>query len=353
MLPASISCQNISKYFGPLPAVESLSLEIPAGRILALLGPSGCGKTTVLRLLAGFEKLDGGEIEIDGDGVAGSGRHLPPEKRRIGMVFQDYAIFPHLTVAENIGFGLNGRNSGDDRIEYLLRFVGLDGLGHRMPYELSGGQQQRVALARALAPSPRALLLDEPFSNLDATLRTEVRAEVRELLRQSGTTTLFVTHDQEEALFFGDLIAVMRSGRIEQVGTPEEVFLQPQTRFVAAFMGQTDFIPGLVKDDGIETPLGQLDLAPALPSDTPVEVALRPNQVSLATDGDLNGQILSRQFQGIAYLYRVALFDGSFVHSWQPHKVDLPPGTSVQARIRTGYRPPVFYKDRAIEIPPE
>jgi iron(III) transport system ATP-binding protein len=332
--------------------VESFSLEVPAGRILALLGPSGCGKTTVLRLLAGFEKLDGGEIEIGGEGVAGSGRHLPPEKRRIGMVFQDYAIFPHLTVAENIGFGLNGRHDSDDRIEYLLGFVGLEGLGHRMPYELSGGQQQRVALARALAPNPRALLLDEPFSNLDATLRTEVRAEVRELLRQSGTTTIFVTHDQEEALFFGDLVAVMRSGRIEQVGTPEEVFLQPQTRFVAAFMGQTDFIHGLVKDDGIETSLGRLDLAPALPSGTPVEVALRPNHVALATGGNPNGRIHSRQFQGIAYLYRVALFDGTIVHSLQPHQVDLPPGKPIRASLRSGNPPPVFYEDQALEIPP-
>lgn len=350
MLPASISCQNISKYFGSLPAVESFSLDVPAGCILALLGPSGCGKTTVLRLLAGFEKLDGGEIEIGGDGVAGLGRHLPPEKRRIGMVFQDYAIFPHLTVAENIGFGLNGRYDSNDRVEYLLRFVGLDGLGHRMPYELSGGQQQRVALARALAPSPRALLLDEPFSNLDAALRTEVRAEVRELLRQSGTTTIFVTHDQEEALFFGDLVAVMRSGRIEQVGTPEEVFLQPRTRFVAAFMGQTDFIPGQVKDDGIETPLGRLDLATSLPSGTLLEVALRPNHVALTKTNNPNSQILSRQFQGITYLYRVALFDGSIIHSWQPHQIDLPPGTSVQARIRTGHRPPVFYEDRALQL---
>ena len=353
MPPAAIRCHNISKYFGPLPAVESISFGVPAGQTLALLGPSGCGKTTILRLLAGFEKLDEGEIEIGENVVAGPDRYLPPEKRRIGMVFQDYAIFPHLTVAENIGFGLNGRNNRVVRVEYLLSFVGLEGLGDRMPQELSGGQQQRVALARALAPSPRALLLDEPFSNLDAALRTEVRVEVRELLRQSGTTTIFVTHDQEEALFFGDLIAVMRSGSIEQVGRPEEVFLRPRTRFVAAFMGQTDFIPGRVKDNGIETPLGRLDLAISLPSGTQLEVALRPNHVALTTDGSPNSRILSRQFQGIAYLYRVALTNGSIVHSWQPHQVDLPPGTSVQASIRTGHRPPVFYEDRALEIPPD
>lgn len=350
MLPADISCHNISKFFGALPAVKGVTFGVPAGRTLALLGPSGCGKTTILRLLAGFEKLDEGEIEIGHDVVAGSHYHLPPEKRRIGMVFQDYAIFPHLTVAENIGFGLNGRNNRVDRVEYLLSFVGLEGLGTRMPHELSGGQQQRVALARALAPGPRALLLDEPFSNLDAALRAEVRAEVQELLRQSGTTTIFVTHDQEEALFFGDLIAVMRSGCIEQVGTPEEIFLQPRTRFVAAFMGQTDFIPGWVKDNGLETPLGYLGLATSLPSGTLLDVALRPNHIALTTDGSPNSRILSRQFQGITYIYRVALIDGSIVHSLQPHQIDLPPGTSVRASIRSGNLPPIFYEDQALEV---
>jgi len=356
MPPVNISCHLISKYFGNRPAVEGVSLTIPAGRILVLLGPSGCGKTTVLRLVAGFERLDEGEIEIGGDVIARPDQHLPPERRHLGMVFQDYAIFPHLTVADNVGFGLNGRSGQADkkaRVDSLLAFVGLDNLGERMPHELSGGQQQRVALARALVTEPRALLLDEPFSNLDAAFRTEVRTEVKDLLRQSGTTTIFVTHDQEEALFFGDLIAIMRSGRIEQIGTPEEIFLRPRTRFVAAFMGQTDFIPGQVTSKGIDTPLGHLNLDTSLPIGTQLEVALRPNHVALNPGVNHNSRILSRQFLGIAYLYRVALSDGTIIHSWQPYQVDLPPDTSVRATIRPGNLPPLFSEGQALDILPD
>jgi len=354
-IPTTINCHDITKYFKDVPAVEGVSLSVPAGKIITLLGPSGCGKTTVLRLVAGFERLDGGRIEIGDEGVAGRDQHRPPEQRRIGMVFQDYAIFPHLSVAENVGFGItarSGRTGKQARIEEMLDFVGLTAAGDRMPHELSGGQQQRVALARALAPEPRALLLDEPFSNLDAALRVEVRSEVRDLLRQSETTTIFVTHDQEEALFFGDLIAVMRNGRIEQVGTPEEIYLQPRTRFVAAFMGQTDFIPGVVTRSGIYTPLGSLDLPTTLPAGTPLEVALRPNHVALTTGDDHNSQILSRQFLGMAYLYRLALSDDSIIHSWQPYQVDLSPGSSVQSSIRSENYPPIFHKEQAIAIQP-
>ena len=349
---APIHCQEISKFYGELAAVEGVSLNVPAGRILTLIGPSGCGKTTVLRLVAGFERVDRGEIAIGDMNVAGPERHLPPEQRRIGMVFQDYAIFPHLSVAKNVGFGLNNRYSKEDRdnrIEYLLHFVGLETMGERMPYELSGGQQQRVALARALAPEPRALLLDEPFSNLDAALRSEVRAEVKELLQQSGTTTIFVTHDQEEALFFGDLVGVMRAGRIEQVGTPEEIYLQPRSRFVAAFMGQNDFIPGEVSSEGIETPLGRLVLPTRLEPGTMLEIASRPNQVALTLDEPHNGRIVSRQFLGIACLYGVALNDGSMVHSWQPHQFDLSVGMAIQARFRPGRWPPMFQNGRYVE----
>jgi iron(III) transport system ATP-binding protein len=349
--PADIYCHGLSKAFDDTVAVEDVSLEVPAGQIMTLLGPSGCGKTTVLRLVAGFERLDQGQIEIGGQLVAGPDQHRPPERRRIGMVFQDYAIFPHLSVADNVAFGLSarsGRGEKQARIEAMLDFVGLAGLGERMPHELSGGQQQRVALARALAPEPRALLLDEPFSNLDASLRAEVRAEVRDLLRQSGTTTIFVTHDQEEALFFGDLIAVMNAGRIEQVGTPEEIYLRPLTRFVAAFMGQTDFIAGQVGHQGVETPLGRLAIEANLALDTPLEIALRPIHVALTAGDDPNGRILSRQFLGTAYLYRVALDDGLIIHSWQPHQAHFADGAAVRVAIRPGSQPAVFFQGRAI-----
>ena len=353
--PAQIHCYGISKSFDGTAAVEDVSLEIPAGQIMTLLGPSGCGKTTALRLVAGFERLDQGQIEIGSEVVAGPGVHRPPEKRRIGMVFQDYAIFPHLSVADNVGFGLNARSERDNkpaRIEAMLKFVGLAGLDNRMPHELSGGQQQRVALARALAPKPRALLLDEPFSNLDASLRAEVRAEVRDLLRQSGTTAIFVTHDQEEALFFGDLIAVMRAGRIEQVGTPEEIYLRPRTRFVAAFMGQTDFIAGQVVEGGVVTPLGPLVIETGLALGTQLEVALRPIHVALTAGDNPNGRIISRQFQGNAYLYRVALGNDLIIHSWQPHQAHFADGQAVQVTIRPGSRPAVFLKDRALDLSP-
>jgi iron(III) transport system ATP-binding protein len=346
----SLTASNLHKQYGPLPAVAGVSFHLPAGKILALLGPSGCGKTTTLRLIAGFERLDAGEIHLGDDLVAGPGRHLPPEQRRIGMVFQDYAIFPHLDVADNVAFGLTTRDAAarETRTNQLLTFVGLPGLGPRLPHELSGGQQQRVALARALAPDPRLLLLDEPFSNLDAALRAGVRAEVRDLLRQTGTTTLWVTHDQAEALDVGDLIAVMRNGCIEQLGPPEEVYLQPQSRFVAEFMGNTDFIPGRVSASGpAQTALGPVPIQSVLPPGAAVEVALRPDDVDFtpvdgAAPSGANARILSRQFLGIAYIYRLALDGDHIVHSWQPHQVDLPAGAPVQARLRPGNVAPAF-----------
>ncbi len=349
----SLTTSNLHKRYGPVPAVAGASFHLPAGQILALLGPSGCGKTTTLRLIAGFERLDAGEIYLGDEQVAGPERHLPPEQRRIGMVFQDYAIFPHLDVAANVAFGLSGRDAAarTRRTNQLLSFVGLAGLGGRHPHELSGGQQQRVALARALAPDPRLLLLDEPFSNLDAALRAGVRAEVRDLLRQGQTTTLWVTHDQAEALDVGDLIAVMHHGRVEQMGTAEDVYLRPHTRFVAEFMGNTDFIPGRVGPSGAaETALGLIPLQTSFAPGAAVDVALRPDDVgftlldSAAAAAPANATIVSRQFLGIAYIYRLALDGGHLVHSWQPHQTDLAPGTPVQAHLRPGNEAPAFGK---------
>jgi iron(III) transport system ATP-binding protein len=348
----TVICQHLHKAFGDTIVIRNVSLAIKSGHILALLGPSGCGKTTSLRLIAGFESLDSGYIEIDGRVVAEDGFSLPPEKRRVGMVFQDYAIFPHLSVAQNVAFGLGRGQQAAERTDTMLHMVGLANQGAKMPHELSGGQQQRVALARALALDPAVVLLDEPFSNLDTALRQQVRREVKGLLKQNGATAVFVTHDQEEALFLGDQIAVMNEGMIEQLGTPEEIFHRPRTRFVAEFMGQTDFIPGTISGQGIETALGHLPAASSiLAAGTAVTVAVRPDDVLLtAANGSQagNGRIIARQFVGIAYIYQVRLSDDSLVHSWQPHTLNLPPGTAVQASLHPDHAVAAFHGNRAI-----
>lgn len=343
----TVICQHLVKQFGDVRVVDDLSFDVAAGQTLALLGPSGCGKTTTLRLIAGLETLDMGRITIAGQLVNEYRKHVPTEKRRVGMVFQDYAIFPHLTVGQNVSFGLQnlGKKAAQARTEEMLTFVGLQGLGGRMPHELSGGQQQRVALARALAPAPAVLLLDEPFSNLDASLRIAMRDEVRQMLVAAGITAVFVTHDQEEALFMGDRVAVMNDGRIEQLGTPEMIFHQPQTRFVAEFIGQTDFLPGVVTAAGVETPLGVLPQAVNAATGTAVTVALRPDDVLLAPAINGNGRVLSRQFVGIAYIYRIALTDGTIVHSWQPHSSRLALGSCVQVTLDGGHQLSCFKED--------
>lgn len=348
----AVSAHNLHKSFGATPVVRDVNLRVPRGQILALLGPSGCGKTTTLRLLAGFEQLDTGRIEIDGRLVADDTRSLPPEQRRVGMVFQDYAIFPHLTVAANVQFGLGKGRDARARMEEMLTFVGLDGQGDKMPHALSGGQQQRVALARALAPNPAVLLLDEPFSNLDAALRKQVRVEVKQLLRRSGATAIFVTHDQEEALFLGDAVAVMENGRLVQTGTPEQIFHAPRTRFVAEFMGHTDFVAGEVSARGIETPLGlvrqALDAAPG----TAVSIMTRPDDVTITPQKDGNGRIRDRQFTGMAYVYEVALTNGTVLHSLQPHTVHLTPGAPVQVQFNDAHPLTVFRGETAVSSIP-
>ncbi len=338
MTTIAVHCQNLAKRFGDFTAVSEVSFTVGRGEIMALVGPSGCGKTTTLRLMAGFEQVDDGRITIGGQLVDDGRTVLPTEKRRVGMVFQDYAIFPHLSVADNVAFGLRGgQKKHPQRVTEMLTFVGLAGLGERMPHELSGGQQQRVALARALAPEPAVLLLDEPFSNLDAALRQEVRAEVRHLLKRSGVTAVFVTHDQAEALFMGDQVAVMNSGRLEQMGPPEVVFHQPRTRFVAEFLGNADFVPGTAVTGGVQTPLGLLPQPVRVSPGTAVTIAVRPDDIFLQVAQEevlVNGRVLDRQFLGIAYLYAIGLTEGTVVHSWQPHTVNVPLGTAVQVGFR-------------------
>ncbi|MEA2330518.1 MAG: iron(III) transport system ATP-binding protein [Thermoleophilaceae bacterium] len=302
---SAISLRGISKSFGATRAVRDVTLDIEAGELMAVLGPSGCGKTTLLRLVAGFEAPDTGSVRVGDAEVAGPSRMVPPEQRRIGMVFQDYALFPHLTVEANVGFGLV-RRPREEREALTLRTLELVGLQHkagRHPHELSGGERQRVALARALAPEPELVLLDEPFSNLDASLRAGLRREVEVILHDAGATALLVTHDQEEALSLADRLAVMRDGHIVQVGEPEEVYGRPASRWAAQFLGEVNVLAGVAAGSGVETDLGRFDLR--APADGPVHVAVRPEQLELTALHDGNAEVVAREFRGHDVLYRL------------------------------------------------
>ncbi len=298
----ALRCTGISKTFDDVFAVDSVDLHIQAGQFLTMLGPSGCGKTSTLRLIAGFERPDSGDIYINEQLVADKTTFLPPEKRRVGMVFQDYALFPHLNVADNIGFGLSGSpRDKSQRVKEMLALVGLDGIGKRMPYELSGGQQQRVALARALAPQPELILLDEPFSNLDTALRAQVRTEVRTILRQAGMSAIFVTHDQEEALSLSDLVAVMFDGHIAQIDSPQHLYRNPVSREVGAFVGEANFLPAEAHGMAAVCVLGDVPLQSA--HDGAVELLIRPENLLLtgeyaSPENTVNARILWREFYG-------------------------------------------------------
>ncbi|MCB0032755.1 MAG: ABC transporter ATP-binding protein [Anaerolineales bacterium] len=330
------------------PAVQDVTLHVPSGKITALLGPSGCGKTTTLKMIAGLLEPTRGDILFGGDSVL----HLPAEKRTAVMAFQNHLLFPYMSVGENVGFGLKMRGENKatrhKRVADLLELVQLAGYADRRPNQLSGGQQQRVALARALITEPEVLLLDEPLSNLDAHLREEMRTLILNLQRQLGITTIFVTHDQEEALFMGDQVAVMNGGRIEQLGTPEAIFHQPQTRFVAEFIGQTDFLPGAVTREGVETALGMLPQQLSVATGTAVEIALRADDVLLEPDENGRGRILSRQFVGIAYIYKVGLPDGTIVHSWQPHSSRLAIDSCVRVSLTDAHALSCFVSGQAL-----
>jgi iron(III) transport system ATP-binding protein len=319
-----LDLQEISYAFDKQPVVERLSLQLTAGSIACLLGPSGCGKTTVLRCIAGFEAVSEGRIELNGQLVSSTAVHLPAERRRIGMVFQDYALFPHMTVAANIGFGLHGAPGSAARVTELLATVGLAGQGDKFPHELSGGQQQRVALARALAPRPQLLLLDEPFSSLDVDLRERLALEVRSILRAEGATAILVTHDQHEAFALGDEIGVMHDGKIQQWDTPYNLYHRPSNRFVADFVGQGVFLPGQVLADGsIRIVLGiltshSLCAWPAPPVGQAVSVLLRPDDVVHDDASPLLAEVVDKAFRGAHFLYTLKLADGSQVLSLVP-----------------------------------
>ncbi len=315
----TLTLSNLTKsYQDPKhPAVADFNLSVKQGEILALLGPSGCGKTTLLRLIAGFEVPDTGRIEVAGVEVSGPNTWLQPERRKIGFVFQDYALFPHLDVLQNVAFGLVGlpRKQRLGRARAVLDLVGLTIFSRRYPHQLSGGQQQRVALARALAPEPEVILLDEPFSNLDAALRGSTRREVRRILEASGTTTILVTHDQEEAMTFADRLAVMRAGHLEQVGLPESVYLRPRTAFVANFLGTTNLIRGVGRGYIADTLLGTLQIAQ--PVSGSALLSLRPEDLTFGERG-VSVSILSRDFKGhdLTYTCRIV------AEPDQEHQVD-------------------------------
>ena len=328
----------ISQRYARHSVVEQLSLSLQRGEIGCLLGSSGCGKTTVLRCIAGFEPLSGGRILIDGQLLADARLHTPAHKRYIGMVFQDYGLFPHLTVAGNVGFGLDAlaRDARAAQVARMLALVGLDGLAQRYPHELSGGQQQRVALARALAPQPRLLLLDEPFSNLDVSLRERLGQEVRDILKAAQATAILVTHDQHEAFAMADKVGVMEQGRIMQWDSPYNLYHQPANRMVADFIGQGVLLPGEVCADAcIRIELGEAcSLRPhGFAAGSRVEVLLRPDDVAHDDASPLRARVAARAFRGAEFLYTLALPSGQTVLSLAPSHHDHAIGEEIGVRL--------------------
>ena len=327
----ALSCAGLVKRFGDTVAVDGVDLEVARGSLTALLGPSGCGKTTVLRMVAGLLDPDAGTIDVDGRRVTGPDVAIPPESRNIGMVFQDYALFPHLSVARNVAYGLSSLPRGErrTRTQEALELVGLQGLGDRLPTALSGGQQQRVALARALAPRPDLILLDEPFSNLDAALRATVREDVRAILHAADQTAVFVTHDQEEALSLADQVAVMEAGRVHQLADPQTLYTQPATRFVAEFVGEADVLPG--RRAGrflVDTPIGRLATASALTAET-TAVVIRPESLHLRRSHDGPGCVVGITYFGHDQLIQVDIGEGRTLRSRRGPRLDLQRGDRV------------------------
>ncbi|BAO30233.1 ABC transporter ATP-binding protein [Sulfuritalea hydrogenivorans] len=340
-----LEVDHVSHAYGKHAVVRDLSFDLAPGQIACLLGSSGCGKTTMLRLIAGFEMPAAGSIRLNGVTIASAKTQLPAEARRIGMVFQDYALFPHLSIADNIGFGLREQSAlaTRRRIEEMLELIGLSDRGARYPHELSGGQQQRVALARALAPQPHLLLLDEPFSNLDVELRERLSLEVRDILKRANMAAMLVTHDQNEAFAVADVVGIMREGRIEQWDTPYNLYHRPATRHVADFIGQGVFLPGEVMSrQVVKVELGQLD------SDVPMDcgpscaecqrgcrldVLLRPDDVVHDDDSGVKAEVIAKAFRGAEFLYTLRLASGAQVLSLVPSHHNHAIGEKIGIRL--------------------
>jgi iron(III) transport system ATP-binding protein len=340
---STLELQSLSKRFGTLVAVDDVSLTIDHGLLVCLLGPSGCGKTTTLRLIAGFASPDGGSIRVGGRTISAPGRSLPPEQRNMSMIFQSYALWPHMTIAENVAYGLRirrlARGEIDKRLKSILAVTHLEAYAERYPNELSGGQQQRVALARALVVEPETLLLDEPLSNLDANLREEMRFEIRRLHDQYKYTTVYVTHDQAEAMTTADRIVVMKEGRVEQTGSPEDIYQRPRSEFVARFIGGTNIFRGrkvgsdIVDCGGLVLRCGAGEFAGT--GDTAVSVRLHDIALAAGEGGDgqpneASGHVIRQAYLGAHRDYLVALRSGAQVRVVAPMQLDVPVGSAVR-----------------------
>jgi iron(III) transport system ATP-binding protein len=340
-----LELDGLEKAYDDTPVIRDLSLSVRDGELLTLLGPSGCGKTTTLRLVAGLERPDGGAVRIGGEPVSGT-EFVAPEERDVGVVFQEFALFPHLTARENVAFGIDDWEEPERnrRVDELLELVGLTAHDDKPPEELSGGQQQRIALARSLAPEPSLLLLDEPFSSLDVDTRVRMREEVRGILKEAGVTAISVTHDQEEAMSISDRVAVMSEGEIEQVGTPEAVFQQPRSRFVAGFLGHASFVSGQVRDDCVETALGciPLERVNGLTEEywgSVVDLMVRPDDIRAEVAGpkEANGEVIHRRYLGPTVLYRVELESGDVVGCMHNHADKVSLDDHVRVRVNADH----------------
>ena len=333
MSGVAVHLQGLRRTFGTVHALDGLDLELHPGELIALLGPSGCGKTTALRILAGLDDADSGKVVVDGKDIT----RLPANRRDMGMVFQAYSLFPHLTARQNVEFGLKlrGREKTAGRATEMLELVGIDQHADRYPHQLSGGQQQRVALARALAIRPKVLLLDEPLSALDAKVRVQLREEIKRIQTEVGTTTLFVTHDQEEALAVADRVGVMRAGRLEQLGAPADVYLSPANAFVADFVGLSNRLPGVLTGEGVEVLGATLPLVSPATGATNVTALVRPESVDVVPDPAGAGKVLTASFLGPFSRVIVQVGDDLVTAQVASGTVaDLAPGTPVRVELR-------------------
>ena len=334
-----IEVQNVSVHYGQKKVVDNLSFTLGDAELLTLVGPTGCGKTTILQALAGLIPISEGTIRLGSQTVTAS-KTIAPEKRQVGMVFQDFALFPHLTVIENVGFKLKDKSKAEQWIELL----GLSPWRDTRPANLSGGQKQRVALARTLAHEPAFVLLDEPLSNLDAALKDDLRWEIRHALKDAGVPAIWVTHDQEEALSVGDRIGVLKDGKLEQIGTPERCFSEPENRFVARFLGDASFLPGTLDaaSNIVATALGNAPAAPVNGAQGDVDLLLRPDDLSLTLDDTGNGEIIWSRYEGSARLYGIKTDTGAMVKIRCSHENIAEPGQRVMMHIITTHPLAVF-----------